>query len=69
MKNESPPSSYPFPSRGKGRGLHPRRGGRTDSRELGAAARGVGVGGCKRIEKGGWPLPPRRGQTKRGQPV
>lgn len=61
-KRIAPASTYPFPSQGRECGLHPWGGGRTDSRELGATARGV----CKTVEGGGWPLPSRRGERKGG---
>lgn len=64
-KRIAPASTYPFPSPGRECGLHPWGGGRTDSRELGAIARGV----CKTVEGGGWPLPSRRGERKGGQLV
>lgn len=40
------------PLQGRGRGLHPQRGGRTASREIRAAAWGP-----RKREGGGWPLP------------
>lgn len=57
----------PLPRLGEGTWPPPGRGGRTDSRELRAAA--WCKGGCKREEGGSWPLPSPSRKKKAGRPM